>query len=142
MRSFLPVLIITLLSCDEGTTIVNARCELEVQSLNDNWQRGDSITLFATPLTDEVDTLVLLNNTNLLVSEINTSSCTECDACKTNVGCTECGFCTTCTLECSNCQHEIEVDFPNDFPASEEYWLTVHNSLGSSSPILIMVLEE
>ena len=108
MRSFLPVLIITLLSCDESTTIVNARCELEVESLNDNWQRGDSITLFATPLTDEVDTLVLLNNTNLMVNEINTSSCTECDACKT----------------------------------TEEYWLTVHNSLGSSSPILIMVLEE
>ena len=142
MRSLLPILLITLLGCEDGTTTVDARCELQVESLDDTWQRGNSNTVLATPLTDQVDTLVMLNNINLMVNDIDTSSCAECNTCKTNAGCTECGFCTTCTVECADCQHELQVDFPLDFPVSEEYWLTVHNSLGSSYPVLITVLEE
>ena len=68
MRSLLPILLITLLGCEDGTTTVDARCELQVESLDDTWQRGNSNTVLATPLTDQVDTLVMLNNINLILS--------------------------------------------------------------------------
>ncbi len=127
------------LGCTESTTSVTARCEIEIEQPSEIWERGSTVTVHATPLTSVVDTRASINDTALDVLSVDTSSCTDCEACKEEAFCTTCDFCDTCVNECLDCQHTLTVQIPIGLPTAEEYWLTLYNGLGSSAPVVVSV---
>ncbi len=143
-NNYIPHFVIALvgcltLGCTESTTSVTARCEISIDDPTEVWERGSVVTVSATPLTSVVDTHASINETALDVLNVDTLSCTECDACKEEAMCTTCDFCDTCVDECSDCKHTLTIEIPSTLTTSEEYWLTLYNGLGSSGPVLVSI---
>jgi len=130
-----------LFACQESTTSIDARCEIATEVPAESWNVGTTETLEAFPMTNRIDTLVTINDVPLSVLDIDKSACAECEECKTTAGCTDCNYCPECTNECDECIHVLTVEVPADLPIRDEYWLSIHNTLGSSTPILIDIQE-
>lgn len=130
------------IGCDESTANVDARCEIEVVQVEGSWTLGDSITLQGYPLSSIVDTTVLLNDTDVDILNIdtNTDACTECRSCREAEFCTTCGFCEACDIFCTDCLHELEFTIPEDLPDASEFFVTIVNGFGSSSPTAIEIV--
>ena len=130
------------MGCDESTANVDARCEIEIVQPDGAWTRGESVTVQGYPLSSIVDTTLLLNDIEIDILRIdtNTDACTECSSCREAEFCTTCGFCEACTVECTDCLHELEFTIPETMPVSPEYLLTIVNGFGSSSPTAIEIL--
>ena len=135
--------ILFLVGCDESTTTIDARCEIEVVQPEEDVARGTNIVLEAYPLGTIIDTTVLINAEDIPVVDVNTStdSCEECSVCRELHSCTTCGFCANCALDCVNCLHEVELGIPIDLQEAPEYLLTIVNGFGSSSPTAIEILD-
>lgn len=129
--------------CDESTTAVDARCEIEIVQPDEDWNRGVDVTLQAYPLSSIIDTTVLINDTEIPIVNIDTSteSCLECSTCREVAFCTTCGFCESCAVDCTDCLHEMELNIPAELQQAPEYLLTIVNGFGSSSPTAIDILD-
>ena len=141
--SFASWVLIFYVGCDESTTAVDARCEIEVVQPDEDWNRGANATLQAYPLSSIIDTTVLINDTEVPIVNINTNteSCLDCSTCREVELCTTCGFCESCALDCTDCLHEMEITVPIELQQAPEYLLTIVNGFGSSSPSAINILE-
>lgn len=128
---------LTTVSCTTDEASVDVRCEIQVDSVTENAENENSITISAFPMTEIFDTHVQINQSVVSVLDINKENCTECDSCRENSGCTDCAYCVSCEPICQDCEHFLTVDIPVDLPESNEYWATIYNSLGSSEPIQI-----
>ena len=129
--------------CDESTTAVDARCEIEVVQPDEDWNLGGNATLQAYPLSSIIDTTVLINDTEVPIVNINTNteSCLDCSTCREVELCTTCGFCEACAVDCSDCLHEMELNVPVELQQAPEYLLTIVNGFGSSPPTAINILD-
>jgi len=141
--SYVPWALFFNVGCDESTTAIDARCEIEIVQPEEVFQRGSNYTLQAYPLSSIVDTTVLINDIEIPVVNLNTGTetCLECSTCREEEFCTTCGFCESCTLDCNDCLHELELNLPIDLQQAPEYLLTVINGFGSSSPTAIEILD-
>jgi len=135
------VSILGMIACQESTTSIDARCEIVTEVPTDTWTVGATETLQAFPMTSRIDTLVTINDVPISVFDIDKSACEDCDDCKTTAGCDDCNYCPDCVNQCDDCTHLLTVEIPTDLPIREEYWLSVHNTLGSSTPILVDIQE-
>lgn len=140
---WLSLLFLLMIGCDETTASVDARCEIEVVQPQGTWIKGDIVTLQGYPLSSIIDTTLFINDTNvdILTIDVNTSSCTDCSSCREAEFCTTCGFCEACTIECTDCLHELEFTIPTVIPDASEYLITIVNGFGSSSPISIEIVD-
>ena len=129
--------------CDESTANIDARCEIEVIQPDEDWSLGSNVFLQAYPLSSLIDTTVLINEVEIPIVDIETSSntCTECSTCREVEFCTTCAFCEACALECTDCLHQMELTIPLDLQQAPEYLLTIVNGFGSSSPTAINILD-
>lgn len=134
-------LFFTTFGCTTEETSVDVRCEIQVTPPSEMSALGESMTLSAFPMTEVFDTHVQINQSVATVSSIAQENCTECDACRENAGCTDCAYCADCDVTCQSCEHSLTIDIPSDLPQSNDYWLTIYNSLGSSEPIQINLEE-
>ena len=141
--SFASLVLLFSVGCDESTTAIDARCEIEIVQPVENWNRGVDVTLQAYPLSSIIDTTVLINDTEIPIVNIdtNTESCLECSTCREVELCTTCGFCDVCAFDCTDCLHEIELSVPVELQQAPEYLLTIFNGFGSSSPTAINILD-
>jgi hypothetical protein len=129
------------MGCETTNATVDARCEVSVEEPSDSWLLGSEVDIQAHPLTEIFDTTVLLNDIELLPIAINKSECSSCDECRLSVGCTDCAFCPSCETTCEECFHTVSVLIPETLESRTEYWLTIFNSLGSSDPILVNIVD-
>lgn len=128
-----------MMSCTTEEGSVDVRCEIQVDPIIDMVERNAELTIDAHPMTDLFDTHVQINQTPISATGINKSTCSECDLCREENGCTDCAYCATCADTCSDCRHTLTVEIPSDLPVQEDYWLTLYNSLGSSEPVQLFV---
>lgn len=142
MRWFIaPLFGWTTYGCTTEETSVDVRCEIQVAPITETATLGEYITISAFPMTEVFDSHVQINQSVVEVSAIDKKNCAECETCRDNAGCTDCAYCADCDTTCQTCEHSMTLAIPSDLPQSNEYWMTIYNSLGSSEPIQI-TLEE
>ena len=143
LRLALYLILLFTIGCDESTTSIDARCEIEFLQPEEAWTRGSTVTLQAYPLSSLIDTTVLINDTDIPILSIdtNTESCIECSSCRELELCSTCGFCDACALNCTDCLHAMELSIPTDLPQASEYLLTIINGFGSNSAVAINILD-
>ena len=132
----------TLFGCDESTANVDARCEIEVVPPEASWQRGETVSVQAYPLSEPFDTTVFINDSSIDIIEIDSSQCSECSDCRESALCTTCGFCEVCATECLDCVDELTFTVPASLPSAPDYLLSIVNGYGTSSPISIDIVDE
>ena len=137
----IAMLMLVFMSCTTESTSVNVRCNIQVEPIEANAIRGSMLTVNAYPLTDTFDTHIQINQTTVDASTIEKETCSDCDACRSEYGCTDCAYCPACEVTCDECQHLLTFTIPEELPSSDEYWLTLFNSLGSSEAVYLSIEE-
>ena len=107
-------LFFALLGCTTTTSVSLPVCEVTLTAAEPvSGAAGDAIVLTGGPLTDTWDTAVYFGTTRALVTEVDRSTCGDCDACRQTNGCTACGDCDTCDVLCSSdCVETATVEIP------------------------------
>ena len=127
-----------LIGCTTSTTSQKTRCSIEV-AIEGPLIAGESNSIEAYPLTDILDTLVLLNDEEVAVKGLNKVECASCEECKISYGCSDCDFCPNCQTSCGECMHLLDIDIPAD--AVDPSILTIYNVYGSSDPLEVEIHE-
>ena len=142
MKQLLIVLTtIYMMGCEDTTTGVDARCEINIVQPSEDWVRGSDVTMEAYPLSTSIDTTVLINDETLSIVHVDTNTCPSCEECREAEFCTECGYCEPCALECMDCQHQLTINIPEAFPESPEYLLSLYNGFGTSQPVSVSIID-
>ena len=127
-----------LLACSDDTYDDAIRCDVEIQNIEPAELIPNEIArIEAYPLSTVWDSLVELNDTELIVESVEKENCESCEECRTANDCTTCDYCSSCLEECQECVHSLEVFIPEDLPSNS--LLTITNSYGSSDPISVSI---
>lgn len=102
---------------------------------------GESIVVYASPLTESWDTTANLGSTPVEELNVDRSTCGECDTCREEEGCDLCGDCDACDLSCeASCVEYVSLVVPSLPPGEAQ--LLLYNSRGSSRPFPIEIVAE
>ena len=130
-----------LFGCDDSTASIDARCEIEIVQPDSTWERGETVSLRAYPLSEPFDTTLLINDSSVDIVNVDSNQCTECTDCREAALCTTCGFCEACATECLDCFDELLFIVPESLPTAPDYLLSIVNGYGTSSPITVDIID-
>jgi hypothetical protein len=127
-------------SCTTTSVVTLGTCDVALFAPSLTEVRpGEPLTMGATPLTTDWDTVVYVGGIQAEVTALSRVGCTTCDTCRSESLCTECGDCDNCDRLCvEQCDESLTVLVPDVAPGLSEVWII--NRHGRSETLEVTIL--
>lgn len=102
-------------SCATSSETIALRCDVAVESLSPTTAAvGDTVVMTGGPFTAAYDSAVYVDGARADVTEVDRSTCVECDICRDTYECTACGDCDVCDRLCADtCTETVSFTVPD-----------------------------
>ena len=139
-RILLPILLSSLISCDEDIIVEETYCALEITELP-ALESEQEQNLYAHPLSEVWDTFLSIDGKQAEIIDINRSGCSTCDTCRIENQCNQCEECTICDTSCIEEQCIEVLHFITPTLSEDSATLRLINKYGQSAAYTVEVIE-